>query len=325
MSSPMVLSTDHLPRAQRQEWLREVIGREYANVEIEPPPAGRLFNEMTIYPWRDLRLSSIRSNAITIERSRSEPTRISQDAYLAVVLLSGDYSLEQDGREVTLRPGDMTIYDATRPHRIFCPRRFSKLIVSIPRPKLKERVGGVEHSSALRIAGDRGAGAVTAAFLRSCAGQAHDLSGAEFAALSENWFDILTLALTSGEPASGMASPGRAMARARIKRFVEQNLGKPDLDAAMVAADVGISQRYVNDILSDEGRSLMRYVLTRRLEKCRRDLSTPAGAGTQITEVAFRWGFNDLSHFSRSFKQRYGLSPRDFRRLNCDRAGRVTP
>jgi AraC family transcriptional activator of tynA and feaB len=323
MSTPMILSTDQLPVRQRREWLREVIGREYANVEIKPPPDGRLFNEMMIYPWQDLRLSLIRSNAITIERLPKEPTKISQDAYLAVVLLSGDYLLEQDGRRAVLRPGDMTIYDATRPHRIFCPGRFSKLIVSIPRSKLRERVGGVEHCAALRFAGDRGAGAVTAAFLRSCAEQASELSASQFAALSENCFDILTLALTAAGPAAGAASRGRSTSRARIKHFVERNLGNPRLDAAMVAAGVGMSPRYVNDILSDEGFSLMRYVLRRRLEKCRRELSSRAGA--QIGDVAFRWGFNDLSHFSRSFKQSFGCSPRDYRRMYSDRSGRATP
>jgi hypothetical protein len=88
----MVLSTDHFPIKQREEWLREMIGREFADVEISPPTEGRLFNETTIYPWEELRLSAIRSNAIAIERLPKEPAKISQDVYLAVVLLSGRYS-----------------------------------------------------------------------------------------------------------------------------------------------------------------------------------------------------------------------------------------
>jgi AraC-like DNA-binding protein len=32
-----------------------------------------------------------------------------------------------------------------------------------------------------------------------------------------------------------------------------------------------------------------------------------------ITEIAFGWGFNELTHFSRAFKERYGVSPRDWR------------
>ncbi|WP_371764092.1 helix-turn-helix domain-containing protein [Massilia sp.] len=29
--------------------------------------------------------------------------------------------------------------------------------------------------------------------------------------------------------------------------------------------------------------------------------------------MAFAWGFNDLSHFGRVFREQYGMSPRDWR------------
>lgn len=320
MAEGVVFSTEDLPVRQRRDWLREVIGREYANVEITPPANGSLFNEMTIYPWEELRLSSIRSNAIAIERL-PKTVSVSQDAYFAVLLLSGEYFLEQDGREVVLRPGEMTIYDATRPHRIFCPGRFSKLIVSVPRAKLKDRVVGVEHCSASRISNGRGVGAVTAALLRSCAEQARDMSAQQFAALSENCFELMSLALLAARPAP--ASRSRSASMTRIKTFVEQNLRDPELDAALVATALGLSSRYVNAILADEGSSLMRHVWTRRLEKCRRDLDSPISAGRSITEIAFSWGFNDPSHFSRSFKQSFGRSPRDYRRMARSAANSV--
>jgi AraC family transcriptional activator of tynA and feaB len=72
-------------------------------------------------------LSSIRSNAIIIERSPKEPTQNSHDAYFAVMPVLGSYMLKQDGRTVNLLPDDMTIYDATRPHRIVCPASFAKV------------------------------------------------------------------------------------------------------------------------------------------------------------------------------------------------------
>ncbi len=82
----------------------------------------------------------------------------------------------------------------------------------------------------------------------------------------------------------------------------------------MVAAGVGLSPRYINDLFRDEGTSLMRHVWRRRLENCRKDLANPAHAGQRLTEIAFHWGFNDLSHFSRAFRQRFGCSPREYRR-----------
>ncbi|MET0226979.1 MAG: hypothetical protein ABW187_11095 [Dokdonella sp.] len=138
--------------------MREVIGRGYANVDM-PPGDGSLFKEMTITPWRDLQLSSIRSHAISLTRRRQEPQLVGQDAYFAVILLSGQYRLQQDGRETYLQPGDMTLYDATRWHRVGCPHAFAKLIV-IPRCLLRERVAGLDSLTARRIPGRRGLGAV---------------------------------------------------------------------------------------------------------------------------------------------------------------------
>lgn len=313
MHAPIVFSTDRIPAHARRDWLREVIGREYANVDITPPADGRLFNEMKIFPWEALRLSAIRSNAIGIERLPREPLHISQDAYFAVVLLSGDYLLEQCGREVFLQPGDMVLYDATRPHRIHCPKNFSKLIVSIPRVLLRERIAGVEHCAALRIAGGHGIGAVAAEFIRSATSRAEQMETGTFSALSEHTLDLLTLALVSVRPQDYNISRSRSLSLHRVKDFVEHHLDEPTLDTAMVAVGTSLSARYINDLFRDEDTSLMRHVWQRRLENCRRDMLDPLHTGRRISEIALRWGFNDLSHFSRAFRQRYGCAPRELR------------
>ncbi|QSA97233.1 helix-turn-helix domain-containing protein [Methylococcus sp. EFPC2] len=313
-STPVRLSTADVAPRDRADWLREVIGREYVRVEIRPPDEGGLFNEMTIRPWGAQRLSRIRSGAIGIDRLAGEPTRKDQDAYFAVILLAGRYSLEQDGRSAILRPGDMALYDATRPHRIRCPGHFSKLILSIPRPVLSARLPGAERCTALRIPGNQGIGAVTSNFVRVSAAQAACLSREEIDALSERSVDLLTLALASVRPADRGWSRGRSASLQRIKNFIERHLPDPGLDASTVAGAVGLSSRYINDLFKNENTSLMRHVWLRRLENCRRDLADPAQAGRSVSDIALRWGYNDLSHFSRSFRQRYGLAPRDYRR-----------
>jgi mannose-6-phosphate isomerase-like protein (cupin superfamily) len=126
------LSTNDIPPRERQGWLREVICREYAHVEITSDAKGAMFQNLVIYPWNNLQLPVIRSSALTIERLPQEPFWNSQDAYFAVILGSGNYLIMQNGREVFLKPGDMTLYDATRPHRIQDPKDFTKLIISIP-------------------------------------------------------------------------------------------------------------------------------------------------------------------------------------------------
>lgn len=197
--------------------------------------------------------------------------------------------LEQNRREVVLQPGDMTIYDATRPRRIVCPASFAKLIVSIPRPMLRGRVPGVEHSTALRVPGNTGIGVVTGNFIRSCASHAGELSSRDFSALAEHCASLLTLALASVRPAAAASSRNRSILLLRIKDFVEQNLRDPGMNAAMVASGVAMSLRYINDIFKDEETSLMRYVWSRRLENCRRDLLSQTRTGQRVSDIAFRW------------------------------------
>jgi AraC-like DNA-binding protein len=72
--------------------------------------------------------------------------------------------------------------------------------------------------------------------------------------------------------------------------------------------------RYANDLLSQEGSSIERYVLHRRLERCRQALEDTAQANRMIGEIAFAWGFSDLSHFGRRFRAAYGMTPGDYRR-----------
>jgi AraC-like DNA-binding protein len=36
-------------------------------------------------------------------------------------------------------------------------------------------------------------------------------------------------------------------------------------------------------------------------------------AHRHVSEIAFAWGFNDLSHFGRVFREHYGMPPRDWR------------
>jgi AraC family transcriptional activator of tynA and feaB len=143
---------------------------------------------------------------------------------------------------------------------------------------------------------------------------------ANFPHCLEHCIELLTLALGLGRPAALTASRYRITLMKRIKDFVDQNLGDPDMNTAMVARGVGMSSRYINDIFNDEETSLMRHIWKRRLENCRRDLLSQTPAGHRISDIAFRWGFNDLSHFSRTFKQSFALSPRDYRRHNAGEA-----
>ena len=97
------------------------------------------------------------------------------------------------------------------------------------------------------------------------------------------------------------------------KSFIQRHLTNPNLSVFMIANAINISKSYLYLLFQGEGITVNRYIWDLRLEKCRADLANPLHSHRTITEIAFAWGFNNSTHFSRLFKERYGLSARAFR------------
>jgi len=110
----------------------------------------------------------------------------------------------------------------------------------------------------------------------------------------------------------------------RICQIVEAHLGEADFSRSTVVRKEGISARYLQRLFDNAGDTFGHYLRRRRLERCRLDLINPALSPKSITEISYRWGFNDSAHFSRAFRDEYGLSPREFRK-QADAAAAAVP
>lgn len=309
----LALSTHDVPLHHRREWLTEVIGRSFVRASISAPPGSDMHNELCMHSnGGDLQLGTIRSNALVVERRAGAPE--TQDAFFAVVSMSGSHVVEQDGRRISLQPGDVTIYDTTRQHSVTCGDGFSKIVLSIPRSYLRERAPFLERCMAMRVAGGKGLAAVAARAAESFVKEVNHFSGAEFGLVADQCGELLMAALAGGMHMEKSVPQGRWTTLRRVKDFIELRLGDPELDVGMIAAATGLSRRHVSNLFNDEGTSPMRYVWRRRLENCGRDLAARSWAGATVTDIAFRWGFSDAAHFSRAFKGAFGMSPSDWRK-----------
>jgi AraC-like DNA-binding protein len=106
-----------------------------------------------------------------------------------------------------------------------------------------------------------------------------------------------------------------------IEGFIQDNLADPALGPAAIAEAVGISVRHLHRLFSARGRRVSDWIREQRLERCSADFADRQFSGKSITEVAFSWGFSDSAHFSRCFKLRFGVSPREFRVRVANSAG----
>jgi AraC-like DNA-binding protein len=96
-------------------------------------------------------------------------------------------------------------------------------------------------------------------------------------------------------------------------RRIEDKLGDAGLTAAAIAAELGISRRYVSILLEETGQTFSEYLLEKRLDRAAQLLRDPHRGYDKISDIAFAAGFIDLSHFNRSFRRRFGETPSDLR------------
>ncbi|MET9276010.1 helix-turn-helix domain-containing protein [Kribbella sp. NPDC003557] len=109
----------------------------------------------------------------------------------------------------------------------------------------------------------------------------------------------------------------RAMADvlfSRITWYMRRHLTDPALGPARIAAAHNVSVRYLYKLFAERHRSLEQWLITERLDGAARQLTDPASAQLPIAALAARWGFDDAAHFTRRFRQAYGVTPREWRR-----------
>ena len=125
--------------------------------------------------------------------------------------------------------------------------------------------------------------------------------------------DLIAVSLANTiEGARPRISSTKSMVILGILAAVRARLVDPDLNVQTIADAVGLSARYANSILASQDTSIGRLILTERLERCRRSFEDLAQSHRTVSEVAFGWGFSDLTHFGRSFKKTYGMSPSEY-------------
>jgi AraC-like DNA-binding protein len=123
--------------------------------------------------------------------------------------------------------------------------------------------------------------------------------------------DLVALALGARRDAAEVARM-RGLRAARLQQIlgrIKAEFANPAFSSQDVADTLGVSQRYVNDILFETGQSFAERVLELRLQKAYRLLADGRAGPLKVSDVALACGFNEVSYFNRRFRARFGCSP----------------
>ncbi|CAB3745821.1 helix-turn-helix transcriptional regulator [Paraburkholderia humisilvae] len=227
--------------------------------------------------------------------------------YLQIVK-GGALSIVQHGQTMTFRPGDMVVLDPLAKYEASVREATHMSIVRMPKSALRER--GLRERFRVVHRPDLESPDVRAVreFMVYLTSQAGKVSEALLARLVGQGLDLMEV-LANDRNGSAWSSPSAAIAL-RAKQLIARRIGDPDLNVASIAAVLNVSTRTVSRALRANGISAMRYVWSMRLEHAAGRLAS--APQVTIQEIAYRCGFTSPSHFSREFRKRYDMTPREY-------------
>jgi AraC-like DNA-binding protein len=261
----------------------------------------------------DIGLVVFENSPMAISHTLRHASGSNPDELFVCRQLAGRLALEQHGREVLLGPGDITLLDPRAPYagRFFIGSRL--LVLKVPRALLEARLGETREITARAVVPSAAVSRLTSAFLATLPAHVTGLDPTAEAMVENQVLDLVALTLATTQVQTRRVSSARSLVAMRLRAVIERRLTDPSLNAGFVAAGAGVSVRYANAVLADEGTSIGRLILARRLACCQRALEDPSQAHRTISAIAYGWGFSDMTHFGRKFRGAYGLLPKEYR------------
>lgn len=261
----------------------------------------------------DVHVAVVEADRHTVERTPRLIDGSPRHYFKLEMQLEGTGLLIQHGREVVMRPGEITLYDTEHPYTLHFEGAFRCLVLMFPAVMADLPPGDVTQLLATPLSGAAGMWSLVAPYLRTLADNLDQVSGRSGVRLAHATVD-LTLTMLAQELDTSRGEGRHDRVFSEVASYIEANLGSPDLSPSSIAAANYMSLRRLHALFHDQGTTVLAWVRRRRLDRCRRQLANPAASRLSIMAVASRWGFVDAAHFSRTFRAEYGMSPSEARR-----------
>lgn len=285
----------------------------FGNVRLDFPDAQNDDRRLVSLPLGECRLSCLRAGRHTVHGERVAARSFDPDALKLIIQSQGQSVLEQDGTWSTMRNDAPIVYDPTRPYRLVNKTPVQLLMLQLPRERFAQTM--LQRLRAPLLPGENGLTPILLALMRSTMAQTDGAGAAPRASIGSAMIELVR-GLVEAEPAPQPETPPQSLdlLLERIKNFIAHNLSRPDLSVAVIARRMGCSPRYVFRAFERQDATPADYLWGLRLKKAHEQLQSGGERTRSISDIAFSLGFSSTAHFSRAFRERYDMTPRDCRR-----------
>lgn len=314
MAELHTFSTSSIEQRHRVEYWNSLTCNALTPLAASPLNRRDFSGRLTRREIGPVRLVDVESDPAVVFHSRLHIARSVEPVFLLCVQLEGESQFRQNGREALLRASDFTLCDSTLPYEMAFDRN-RMLVLGINQQTLRRYIACPEAVIALPMSGRTGLSGLLSSFVRKFWQQ---YSTATDGSYSERiGTALLELAASAYAVVPRAASEGSTLKtawRVRIRDHIETHLHDPDLTPQRIADSLHMSARYLHHLFSDTDETAARYILRRRLDECARAMLDVSRRDRSLLDIAMSYGFNNASHFGRVFRQRFHVSPSEYRR-----------
>jgi len=299
-------ATNAVAVRDRYDYWTSLVAQAFVELEVEPAPRVEINCRLS---WREIgstRLMFVQGTPQSVQRTSGS---IASDHAQHIILMfqkRGHGCLLHQGKSVQLKPGDIVAMDTRSPYRLTFFSPFEQEILRFPVRVLGSAMWDTASVTAAHL---------NPSFASRLLSDSFNLAKSERFELSSSLeaplLELATLALCSPLLPHADRSATNILGMARA--YIRAHAAAPELCPQQVAQGLGISVRSLQKVFAAVGEHPSACILDERLVRAAALLRTAGANDRSVWEIGQRCGFKDPSHFSRAFRKRYGVTPREWR------------
>lgn len=267
---------------------------------------------ITVSPF--LSVARVQTSSLVVERTHQLVSQPWNDDVLFAIQLGSTGAVTQYGRTAELDPGYAVLYETNQPYVIenYQPHQHH-LIARIKRSSLEISAATLQAVAARPISPSEPLLRIYTSYISELSENSTVLGRYQREELARITTELISSILRHQRHMLSANPQHAEELLLKMKAFISDNLGSPDLDVSHIAAAHHVSRRTVYETFGSLGTKPAAFIRKSRLKKAAAILADPANEALKVSSVAARCGFSDHTTFTRAFRREFGVTPLEWR------------
>lgn len=303
-------NTSFLPLEERAGYWHDKVKKYIVELDAGQVGTANIQASLLHYDLDAIKLNHIMASAHGVQRNSYNINNDARDTLMLGLVLKGEGFALQGNKGAEQKAGDLVIYNSNYPYALAFPNFVEMYVLSLPLNLASSSLGLTNQQNLIKISRGSKRGDFSLAKVFNLV-DSYRQGRINKDIASDLLLDNIAGLLHSKSTSSYVK--GLEQLLIRSKKTIDANLQDEEFSVEKLAFVLHTSTRQIARAFQLEGVTAGNFIRIRRLESCYEEI-TLTGKAANLSEIAYKWGFNHPSHFSRAFRQHYGVSPSEHKK-----------